>query len=85
MLQHCDLLLGQELLDTDGSMCRRVVVVQHPALGLPEIAPDASDSGDETSKDFLVEVLVDSGTLQYELVVNDAPVIEEDDLHRLHP
>ena len=24
VLKHCDLLLDQELLDTDGSMCRRV-------------------------------------------------------------
>ena len=24
MLKHCELLLGQELLDTDGSMCQRV-------------------------------------------------------------
>ena len=51
MLKHCDLLFGQELLDVDGSMRRRVDVIQHAALGLSTIPPDASDSGDETAAD----------------------------------
>ena len=83
MLERCDLFLIQELLDTDGSMCRCVVVMQHPAFAFPAIAPDTSNSRDESFKDFLVEVLVDRGTLLHELLVNDDSVIEEDDQHRL--
>ena len=38
LLQHSDVLLGQELSDTQGSVGRRVVTVKHPLVVLPHLS-----------------------------------------------
>ena len=44
VLEHRDLLFGNELLNANGRMRGSVVVTEHPVLGFPETPLGAPDS-----------------------------------------
>ena len=81
LLQHGDVLLGQELPDAQGSVSRRVVMVKHPRVVLPQLLPLLAHWTKQMLQYLFVDMLVDRLALWQELAVDDAPHIEECDQH----
>ena len=62
-------------------MTWRIVVVEKPILGTPQVGSFSTNILTQAPQDVTVEFLVHGLTLRYEFSVNNASRVKEDDEH----
>ena len=83
MVYHCDLLVGQQLPHPERSVCRRIVMVEHPGLVFLKSWSAVANPVVEAVEDLLIEVLVYCLVLRHKLLMHQTLLIEESDQHGL--